>query len=149
MKNISIATGMAFAAVCGNVQAADLANVKAPIAATPSTHNWTGLYGGVNIGYGFGAYNIGYGSSLTAPSANVAEWNGNNQGYPLPAGVLGGGGIGYNHQLNSFLVFGFEADIQAADINASGYGTRLAETNNALIAGHNYFNIDWFGTARG
>lgn len=149
MKHFSIAAGVAMSLVSGNVLAADLANAKAPVVASPKAHSWTGLFGGINVGYGFGAYNNGYGGSLTAPSANIAEWNMNHGGYPLSAGVLGGGGIGYNHQINSILVLGLEADIQAADLSSSGYGTRVAQTNNAIIAGNNYFNIDWFGTARG
>jgi outer membrane immunogenic protein len=52
---------------------------------------WQGLYGGVNLGWG---------------------WSGDADG------VVGGGQIGYNWQSNQF-VYGLEADISAADIGVS------------------------------
>ena len=52
---------------------------------------WNGLYGGVNVGWG---------------------WSGD------ASGAVGGGQIGYNWQSNQF-VYGLEADISAADIGIS------------------------------
>jgi outer membrane immunogenic protein len=52
---------------------------------------WQGLYGGVNVGYG---------------------WSGDANG------AVGGGQLGYNWQRNQF-VYGLEADISAADIGIS------------------------------
>lgn len=148
MKQLSVAAGVALSLVGGNVLAADLANTKAPAVAAPLMHNWTGLYGGVNVGYGFGANNYGYGGYMTAPATNVASY-----GYGInltsPAGVIGGGGFGYNRQLNSFLVLGFEADIQASDINGVSADVTGSQTANAILSSQNYFSLDWYGTARG
>jgi outer membrane immunogenic protein len=60
------------------------AYTKAPLYAPP--YNWTGLYAGVNAGYGW------------TKSMN---------------GVIGGGQIGYNWQTSN-IVLGFEADIDAS-----------------------------------
>jgi outer membrane immunogenic protein len=70
--------------------------------------NWSGLYVGVNGGYGANA------ASVTAT-------------FPDPDGGFGGGQIGYNVQRGN-IVFGLEADIQGADITATdafGYTSKL------------------------
>ena len=85
---------------------------------------------------------------MTAPLANVATY-GYGVNKTIPAGVIGGGGIGYNRQLNSFLVLGFEADIQASDINGASADVVGANTANAVMSSQNYFSLDWYGTARG
>src|SRR5215475_13791975 len=54
--------------------------------------NWQGLYGGVNLGWG---------------------WSGDANG------AVGGGQIGYNWQSPQRFVYGLEADISAADIGIS------------------------------
>jgi outer membrane immunogenic protein len=61
--------------------------------------NWSGLYAGVNAGYGWN------GASLDA-------------GAPDPAGAFGGGQIGYNFQRGN-IVFGLETDFQGAGISDS------------------------------
>lgn len=129
--------------------AADLPSIKsAPMAAPTKLYNWSGLYGGVNIGYGFSAYNADWGSTWS-PQANVATWGSPSMTHTNIAGVLGGGQIGYSYQWNPYIITGFEADIQASDLNGSGYGANKARSGNALGAGNQYSGIDWFGTARG
>ncbi len=63
--------------------------------------NWSGLYAGVNGGYG---------------------WN-NRYDNLDPTGGFGGGQIGFNFQRGSF-VAGLESDIQGAGINDSGGGVK-------------------------
>ena len=58
--------------------------------------NWSGLYVGVNGGYGANAASV--------PTGGLD-----------PAGGFGGGQIGYNVQRGN-IVFGLEADIEGADI---------------------------------
>ena len=129
------------------VVAADLPSIKSVPVVSPALYNWGGLYGGVNIGYGFSAYNPDWGSTW-APQANVATWGSPSMVQTNIAGVLGGGQLGYNYQWNSNVIIGFEADIQASDINGSAYGAKKAISGNAIGQGNQYSAVDWFGTAR-
>ena len=63
--------------------------------------NWSGLYVGVNGGYGWSA----------------------NTDYLDPTGVFGGGQIGYNFQRGN-IVFGLETDFQGSGISDSGWGDK-------------------------
>jgi outer membrane immunogenic protein len=148
MKKI-ILSAVSLAALTGSAFAADLPTRKEPLLPPPPSFTWTGLYGGVNVGYGFGA-----GGADTGALNGVAA-NGNRVTSPIasswsnsiaPSGVLGGGQIGYNYQYNPYVVVGVETDIQAADMNASsgysGFGTGATYVTTTK-------NIDWFGTARG
>jgi outer membrane immunogenic protein len=88
-------------AMLGAAQAADLPSTQEPAFTPPPEasplFNWTGLYGGVNVGYSFGD---------TTP---------NTLGLPNPNGFFGGAQIGYNYQFNQF-VAGLEADWQIGSI---------------------------------
>ena len=120
-------------------QAADL--YHAPPAPPPTsyvppivpTNTWTGFYAGINGGYGWGS-----------GGDSISYFDGADQSARgQPQGGFGGGQIGYNYQVNSF-VFGVETDFQGAGISSSVGG---------LTAGGVDFtsqqNIDWFGTVRG
>jgi outer membrane immunogenic protein len=98
-----------------------------PIYAPPPVHQWTGFYGGVNLGYGLA------GISDNTPLAVTS----------LMHGIIGGAQIGYNYQWGR-AVFGIEADIQASDQDAV-YTQNLPVVGNLTI-GH---KIPWFGTVRG
>jgi outer membrane immunogenic protein len=74
--------------------------------------NWTGLYVGAQLGYGFG--------NTTAESGPLGGFN---QSYDYNAdGWLGGGHAGYNWQSQN-LVFGIETDIEASSLSGGGTGT--------------------------
>jgi outer membrane immunogenic protein len=146
MKKLLL-SAVSLAVLTGSAIAADLPTRKEPLPAPPPSFTWTGLYGGINVGYGFSANNAGYGS-WAAPQVNVAN-SGSGMFMTNASGVLGGGQIGYNYQWNPYLVLGFEADAQASDINGNAYGARGAYTGNAIVMGQNNLAIDWFGTARG
>jgi outer membrane immunogenic protein len=99
------------------------AHAQAPLPA----HQWTGLYGGLNFGYGIA------GISDSAPLAvNTAMY-----------GVLGGGQLGYNYQSGNVVV-GIEADIQAS--NQSNSATWTIPVVGSITVGH---KIPYFGTVRG
>jgi len=110
------------------------APVVAPVPVSAFT--WTGLYFGLNAGYGW------------STSDNSAAF-GPGPGFTDPGtdGFVGGGQIGYNWQVTpgNGLLFGVEADIQYADLanrNIVGIvapGTVIGATPD----------IDWFGTVRG
>ena len=56
MNKFTAAASVALALVAGSAFAADLPSRKeAPVyVPPPPSFSWTGLYGGINIGYGFG-----------------------------------------------------------------------------------------------
>ena len=146
MKKLILST-ISFAALgASSALAADLPSIKsAPIAAP--AFSWSGLYAGVNVGYGFGNNALERGSMSEFPDGDlIGQWSQNQN----PTGVVGGGQIGYNYQVNSWFVIGGEADIQASDMNSSRsyFTTGIAfPTDRIFINSAN--SIDWFGTARG
>jgi outer membrane immunogenic protein len=163
MTKFTAAASVVLALVAGSAFAADLpARKAAPVYVPPApTFSWTGLYGGVNIGYGFGAGGneyggLGYVSSQGFPLPPVGE------AWSLPSnlnGVLGGGQVGYNLQFNPWLVVGVETDIQAADVHTQSWGASGAPGSATGVAGTTWLphsgtiysakSVDWFGTLRG
>ncbi len=104
--------------------------LKAPIA---PPYSWTGWYIGANAGYG-----VGQGSGTFASGPSFETFN------AMPAGAFGGGQLGFNYQIMSF-VLGAETDIQGASIA----DTRTCLLNctarsSALIDQ----KLNWFGTTR-
>ncbi|HEY8064280.1 MAG TPA: OmpW family outer membrane protein [Methylosinus sp.] len=141
-------------AASATAQAADLPSLKgAPLPPPPPAFSWTGLYGGINIGYGFGDSSretggLGYISpGSLAPAVPLGSAWGASQDLH---GVIGGGQVGYNHQVNPWLVLGLEADIQATDVESkakSGVGVFDA-TGAHLQTADSTKAVDWFGTVR-
>jgi len=116
--------------------AADLARpmpVKAvPYAPyVPAAYDWSGFYGGLNVGYGWSS---GSGTLSMGPVAGPYSGSGN--------GILGGVQLGYNWQSGAF-VFGVETDFQASGGKGDVTGTAgpIAITGSA--------KTPWFGTIRG
>jgi outer membrane immunogenic protein len=134
--------------------AARAADLPAPaVAPIPAVYDWTGFYIGGNAGYG---WNQGDGPLQCINSAGVLFGSGCGL-IPFaglkPAGVFGGGQVGFNWQRGAFVV-GLEDDLQAADIHGStrtngpwGFvnSTRLTPASSFFTASH---QIDWFGTTR-
>jgi outer membrane immunogenic protein len=117
--------------------------------APPSTLwlNWTGFYGGVNLGGSFGHQRSSLDDALT--DARILS-------NPLGLnGVIGGAQIGYNWQApNRPWVFGVEADFQGATQKADGsfaVGGITAPGIGALPGDSIAYQdkLDWFGTLRG
>jgi outer membrane immunogenic protein len=138
-----------FSAAAGSAHAADIP-LKAPVIAPPFT--WTGLYLGINAGYGTGQSTGDF--YCTNPAGVVS---GTGCPYPMSAalrqaGGFVGGQVGANYQVGLF-VFGVEADIHVSHINDStgalplpcciGIGTFPGDTLTRSA------NLDWFGTVRG
>ena len=132
MKKILLA-GVALAALSSAASAADLPSRVAPapmIAAVP-LFTWTGFYVGVNAGYGWNSGN----SSYIDPAFGYGASSGDDGGF------IGGGQIGYNYQIGSF-VLGVETDLQYADVGGSSggyYGGYYAGSNDS---------DGYFGTVR-
>jgi outer membrane immunogenic protein len=107
-------TVAAVTAAAGTAVAADLPRGPAPYyAPAVSVYNWSGFYAGLNLGYQWGH----------VTNTNID-----------PAGIAGGGQLGYNWQTGPF-VFGAETDIQI-----SGADDTFAPYK---------FSNPWFGTLRG
>jgi outer membrane immunogenic protein len=136
------------AALSGSAFAADLgprSYDKAPALAAVS--NWSGLYVGGNVGYGWGNGNTDF-SFLPTP----ANFDINNTTFGARStGIIGGAQLGYNWQIGS-LVTGLEADIQGSDIKGSAravptlLGTAIPSPIDVLSSEQ---KLSWFGTVRG
>ncbi|MEI6573797.1 MAG: outer membrane beta-barrel protein [Alphaproteobacteria bacterium] len=100
-----------------SAHAADLPSKKAPAAPIPvqKISNWTGVYGGLNAGLGFG--------SFTKEGKDVY---GNPTGGTL--GVTGG----YNYQMPSNWVAGIEADFSLGNIKGSNTGSSEGRYLNTI-----------------
>ena len=159
MKNF--VRGALAALVVGSVgaaaQAADLPSYKAPPPPLPPAFTWTGLYGGVNIGYAFGDNSretggLGYLTGIPViGAAPVAPFGSSWSVGQNLHGIAGGAQLGYNYQFNPWLVLGAEADIQATDaVSHSNSIVGLADaTGTHLQSMNSTKNVDWFGTVRG
>jgi outer membrane immunogenic protein len=137
----------------GLVDYANEMELKAPPLLLPPLYSWTGFYAGVNVGYSVGndraSANLAFPtipSTLISP-ADVAI---------APAGILGGGQIGYNWQGGPHWLFGVETDFQGSQEkgtsciiscdNVPGNGVNVGANSITLTAQH---QIDYFGTVRG
>jgi outer membrane immunogenic protein len=141
-----------------SAQAADLAPrtyTKAPVFVDPG-YNWTGFYVGGNIGYSWGRS-----SDTSSLSNGVGTVLFTRAGSSNLDGVVGGGQIGYNWQVQNW-VWGLEADIQGTDEKGSRGYTCGVSVCTPPVGGFLALvipgpavpvtlnqKIDWFGTVRG
>ncbi|WP_036291617.1 outer membrane protein [Methylosinus sp. PW1] len=149
MKTFSTVSALALALAAAPAFAADLPSTKgAPAFVAPlaPAFSWTGLYAGVNIGYGFNAGGNATGSlfsPLATPSVSVWSLGQNLEG------VTGGGQIGYNYQVNPWLVVGLEADFQGSDINSSSSAFVKGFFLGDVTGISSTSSLNWWGTVRG
>jgi len=144
---LSLLTGVAgIVLTAATASAADLPARQAPpapvIAAAP-IFTWTGFYAGVNAGWGWRSDDDETVVLGGATPGTLFFENGDDGGF------VGGGQIGYNYQIGSFVV-GLEADIQWADTD-NGEEVRFVPAGGAgtFIPGEFDNNLsDWFGTVR-
>ena len=131
MKKILLSS-VALLGLTASAFAADLPSRRAPavMAAVPA-FTWTGFYVGVNAGYGWNTNN----DDVFVPGVGFVG-NGGSDG-----GFVGGGQIGYNYQMGSFVI-GAEADIQWADL---GRGRR---NDFGFLGFDNGHDNEFFGTVR-
>ncbi len=128
--------------------------------AQTSKDRWTGFYAGINAGY---AWNSGSarltgddpnGAGVGSAILNVIADDGGASGEYVPrslslgpAGVIGGGQLGYLTRVAPRIALGIEADLQFASaddhasMNATGYPELFRLTTRQ--------NLAWFGTLRG
>ncbi|MBD0413929.1 outer membrane protein [Oryzicola mucosus] len=140
MKKFLIASSF-LVAFAGQAMAAD-AVVYEPSPApevVPAGFVWTGGYVGINGGYGGGNADHPFwadnGSETLTGSLDFTS-----------SGFLGGAQLGYNYQMDRFVV-GVEADIQAANVKGEG----SLSLNSPALSGNLEVGTElkWFGTIRG
>ncbi|KRB19911.1 outer membrane protein [Mesorhizobium sp. Root172] len=127
MKGLMLASAL-LSLISGQALAADA------ISAEPATvHDWSGVYVGGQIGYGFGRTDAAY----NLPNTPTIR---GSQNYDTD-GFLGGIQLGYNYQINS-TVLGVEADFSGADIKG--------HSDEINVGGGDTYDtkVDWFGTLR-
>jgi len=134
---------LAVAASLGFVQAASAADMpaKMPVKAAPivaAPYNWTGLYVGVQGGYGWGRSDETF---LLAPNTAASNFS---QAYDTNGGVAGGV-LGYNWQ-RGMLVFGAEGDISWSGIKGTSAIINVGPPN---LADTYDTSLVWYGSARG
>jgi outer membrane immunogenic protein len=122
-------------------------------------YDWTGFYIGGNVGYSWGRSSDT--STLTNGAGTALFTSGGSSNLD---GVVGGGQIGYNWQVQNW-VWGFEADIQGTDEKGSrGFTCPIGTCTPSTappVGGIGFFpipgaavavalsqKIDWFGTVR-
>lgn len=160
-----IANGViAFFLMSGMAVAADLPMRKSPpaVVAAPML-TWTGFYVGANVGYSWSAsslVNLQTGTSQFCPDGPCNGSYLHAYGFALGAtgqtslghsAFLGGGQVGYNHQLGSF-VLGLEADIQgfagaSSSISRAALGLGPGGADNTVLRVSK--GIDYLATIRG
>lgn len=111
-KTIFLASLVSFAAIT-TANAADLPDELTqinPEQVTATAYDWGGVYVGANLGFSFeGDFDNNFGANLSQD-----------------IGFLGGGVIGYNHQIDKFVI-GLEADLNylGGDADSAGFNAEL------------------------
>ena len=99
-----------------------------PLAATGPAFDWTGVYGGLNAGYGFGIPDV---VSIRSPAVTGRL---SIPGIFKPRGFTGGIQAGYNYQFGSF-VFGLEGDLDLGGLRDSIVNTVIAAASQDRLFG--------------
>jgi outer membrane immunogenic protein len=148
-KSILAIVGFSAVLMC-NAQAAELQSPQPYPSSTIARNQptWSGFYVGLSAGGGFGSYSI---VTTGQATANVNNVNGGAR----PAltsvdrqGVLGGGQIGYNHQLGK-AVLGLETDFSGSNINGQRVVVTTALTGGASLNNNFSSSLKYLGTVRG
>jgi outer membrane immunogenic protein len=143
------ATALSTAAV-SSASAADLplrAAPPAPIVAAVPVFTWTGFYIGGNLGWGWRDDDnetvVLSGPGIPAGLVGTLNFDNGNDG-----NFTGGGQIGYNYQIGSFVI-GVETDIQWADTDQAENVAFVPFGAGTFVPGSFDNDLsDWFGTVR-
>lgn len=133
---------------------ATAADIPAPVyKAAPAAvvaYSWSGLYGGVHGGYGWGSSDVGIGINDPTGITQAAAAAGV---FPLSYsfdrdGYVAGGQIGFNYQ-TGWWVWGLEADFSATGIKGSQVSQVQCPVCFAPLLSSVSQDMTWFGTVRG
>jgi outer membrane autotransporter protein len=134
--------------------------VKAPVYKAPDAINWAGLYVGAIGGVQSGRSDMYFPTSgFTGSFAGLvdsAQGAGGSASDMHPAGILGGGTLGYNWQAGHW-VYGLEGDMAGTNVQASHQCQPLnppvsaivGSVNNSLFQTTCHNNVDWTATVTG
>ena len=151
-KKLLVGVALGALLVGAPAMAADMP-VKAPKAPPVIPYSWTGFYVGGNVGYSWGRAT----TDFAAENLAIFGLSGFSQTQHLN-GVIGGGQLGYNWQVNNQWVFGLEADFQGSGEKDSdprdplNFSFENPQTETILSLTLNQTlesKIKWFGTVRG
>ncbi len=110
----------------------------------PAVSDWTGVYVGINGGYGGGTFDYPMNIKVDVPNVSDTPLLNYDFGADISAsGFFGGIQAGYNWQMDS-IVLGIEGDISVS--NVKGELELYSDTADASVSGKS--EVDWFGTAR-
>lgn len=126
MRVLVLATALALASA-GWAAAADA--IVDEVVVVDSTYNWSGIYVGGQLGYGFG--------SADYVDSDEPEYDYDHD----PDGFIGGLYAGYNYQFANGIVLGGEADVVWSNLEDSTF----APGDDSYSA---TTEIDWMGAAR-
>lgn len=149
MKRMTIGVAAVVSLLATSAMAADLTAPKPYVKAPPvvaTVYGWTGFYVGGNIGYGWGRSSNSVDISDLATGATLFTNTSSND----VDGVIGGGQVGYNWQVQNW-VLGLEADIQGSDQKGSSNLVCVGCANGGTtdITTTLTQKLSWFGTVRG
>jgi outer membrane immunogenic protein len=123
--------------------ALSLAFVVPALAQPATTWAWSGPYGGLNVGYGWGNDNFNAAGSFDAAGTAPAYGYFNHRA----DGVTGGAQLGYNYQLGNGLVVGGETDFDVTNQHFNGPYGGYDGSGNAYT-GDIASRLDYLGTVR-
>lgn len=139
MKRTLLITAIALGAACA-----------VPAFAAGGNYNWSGRYGGLNLGDATASSNLKtfFGPNVITDPVNVAPFDANGSVKVHPSGFTGGIQAGVNHQ-TGHIVYGLEVDIDALDLSSS-----KREINPYVTDSIDFYNVNqsikttWLATAR-
>lgn len=147
VKKVRLPLAATIALTAFSAEAADMYTPQASMkdAGIYATPGWAGFYLGVNGGYGW--------SAAQSDLADIAyhDWDASIGGASSnfsANGGFGGGQLGYNLQRDR-IVFGVEADIQAAHMAGSAFAEANNGDGDVITDAWARSTLDWFGTLRG
>lgn len=105
----------------------------------PQFDPWIGWYAGGDLGGSWGRAQSNFAISVLGGPAAVSN-------SVSPDGVIGGGQLGYNWELDPNWLIGAEADIQGSGEKAGG---QFAIVDTEGVSANYEAKIEWFGTIRG
>lgn len=160
LRNMLLLSVGAIALAGSQALAADLPSRAPPPVFLPpaAVFSWTGFYAGLNAGYAWAndpvsAFVPGPPNNFSNGSTAPLEATIVGTGGLHPSGFIGGGQLGYNWQINRFVV-GLEGDIDGLTGNATrdsgdlvGFTARFKPRK--LIDDVDHVHHDWFATVRG